>query len=174
MTAAVLGPLTAPATATFPASRKAHRGLPGDAGEMTLRCLIVDDSRRFLDAARGLLERQGITVVGVASTSAEALRLAEALRPDVILIDIALGEESGFELARRMSREANRASSRMILISTRAEQDYADLIAASPVIGFLSKSTLSAGAIRELLDGRGDGAQADGAAGNGVSGPRGT
>jgi hypothetical protein len=36
----------------------------------------------------------------------------------------------------------------MILISTHAEQDYADLIAASPAVGFLSKSTLSAGAIR--------------------------
>jgi CheY-like chemotaxis protein len=41
-----------------------------------LRCLIVDDSPRFLDAARGLLERQGVTVVGVASNSADALRSA--------------------------------------------------------------------------------------------------
>lgn len=135
---------------TFPASRNAHRGLP-DAGDMTLRCLIVDDNRRFLDAARGLLERQGITVVGEASTSAEALRLAVALQPDVTLLDIDLGGESGCELARRLSRETNTAPSRMILISTHAEEDYADLIAASPAVGFLSKSTLSAGAIRDLL-----------------------
>jgi CheY-like chemotaxis protein len=134
----------------FPASRNAHRRLP-DAGDMTLRCLIVDDNRRFLDAARGLLERQGITVVGEASTSAEALRLAVELQPDVTLLDIDLGGESGCELARRLSRETNTAPSRMILISTHAEQDYADLIAASPAVGFLSKSTLSAGAIRDLL-----------------------
>ena len=111
-----------------------------------LRCLIVDDSRRFLDAARGLLERQGIALVGVASTSAEALRQVEELRPDVTLVDIDLGGESGFELARRLDREAGLAPPRMILISTHAEQDYADLIAASPAVGFLPKSALSAAA----------------------------
>lgn len=116
-----------------------------------MRCLIVDDSPRFLDAARGLLERQGITVVGVASTSAEALRRAEELRPDVTLVDIDLGGESGFELARRLRWEAGVARSRVILISTHAEQDYADLVAASPAVGFLSKSVLSAGAIRDIL-----------------------
>jgi len=46
---------------------------------MTLRCLIVDDSPRFLDAAHSLLERQGIMVGGVAATSAEALRQAAEL-----------------------------------------------------------------------------------------------
>jgi len=58
---------------------------------MDLRCLIVDDSRRFLEAARSLLEREGIAVVGVASTSAEALRRAEELKPDVALVDVDLG-----------------------------------------------------------------------------------
>jgi CheY-like chemotaxis protein len=74
---------------------------PCDAGLM-LRCLIIDDSPRFLDAARGLLERQGVTVVGVASTSAEALQRVEELRPDVTLLDIDLGGESGLDLARRL------------------------------------------------------------------------
>jgi hypothetical protein len=46
----------------------------------------------------------------------------------------------------------------VILISTHAEQDYAELIAASPAIGFLPKTALSADAIRHLLAGRGDGA----------------
>jgi DNA-binding NarL/FixJ family response regulator len=114
----------------------------------TLRCLIVDDSPRFLDAARGLLERQGIRVVGVASTTAEALQQAIQLRPDIALLDINLGAESGFDLARRLFREARLAPCRMILISTHAEQDYAELIAAGPVLGFLPKSALSADAIR--------------------------
>jgi CheY-like chemotaxis protein len=118
---------------------------------MTLRCLIVDDSPRFLDAARGLLERQGITVVGVASTSAEALQRAQELRPEVTLLDIDLGGESGLELARRLHREAGPAPPKVILISTHAEQDFAELIAASPAVGFLPKSDLSAGAIRDLL-----------------------
>jgi DNA-binding NarL/FixJ family response regulator len=125
--------------------------------EIMLRCLIVDDSPRFLDAARGLLEREGVTVVGVASTGAEALRRAEELRPDVTLVDIDLGGHSGFELARRLHGEASRAPSRVILISTHAEVDYADLIAASPAVGFLPKAALSASAIRDLLRGRGNG-----------------
>jgi DNA-binding NarL/FixJ family response regulator len=124
-----------------------------------LRCLIVDDSARFLDAARALLERQGVTVVGVASSSAEALQRAEELRPDVTLLDIDLGGESGLELARRLHGQASPAPAPVILISTHAEQDYAELIAASPAIGFLPKTALSAAAIRDLLAGRGDGAE---------------
>lgn len=124
-----------------------------------MRCLIVDDSLRFLDAARALLGRQGIEVVGVASTGAEALQRATALRPDVTLVDIDLGGESGFDVARRLRRDANPAP--VILISTHAEDDYIDLIKASPALGFLPKSALSVRAIRDLLDGRGDGDPAD-------------
>jgi DNA-binding NarL/FixJ family response regulator len=134
-----------------------------------LRCLIVDDSRRFLDAARGLLESQGMAVVGVASTGAEALRQVEELRPDVTLVDLDLGGESGFEVARRLERNVG-PRPRMILISTHDEQDYADLIAASPAVGFLPKSALSAAAIRRLLNGEDDHEEA----GAPVSEPRGT
>lgn len=116
-----------------------------------LRCLIVDDNPGFLEAARGLLERQGLAVVAVASTSAAALQYANQLRPDVALVDIDLGAESGFELARRLHREAGSDRSRVILVSTHAEQDYAELIAASPAVGFLPKTALSADAIHELL-----------------------
>jgi DNA-binding NarL/FixJ family response regulator len=123
---------------------------------MALRCLIVDDSPHFLTAARALLEREGIAVVGVASTTAEALRRAEELKPDVALLDIDLRGESGFELARRLERETSLERSRVILISTYAEEDVADLITATPAAGFLSKSHLSARAIREILGNTGD------------------
>jgi CheY-like chemotaxis protein len=116
-----------------------------------LRCLIVDDNQPFLGAARVLLEKEGMTVAGVASTSAEALRRARALRPDVVLIDISLGSESGFELARRLAEDAETHAVPTILISTGSEADYADLIAVSPAAGFLDKSKLSADAIRRLL-----------------------
>jgi CheY-like chemotaxis protein len=126
-----------------------------------MRCIIVDDSPRFLDAARGLLERQGLTVVGVASNSAEALQRIVELRPDVTLLDIDLGGESGLELARRLHDQAGQPPAPVILISTHAEQDYAELIAASPAIGFLAKSALSADAILDLLAGHGDGDRGD-------------
>ncbi|MDX6476009.1 MAG: two-component system, response regulator PdtaR [Gaiellaceae bacterium] len=114
---------------------------------MSVRCLIVDDNRCFLAAAQTLLEREGLTIVGVASTSAEALHAAETLRPDVVLVDVSLGEESGVELVRRLRADRERAAT-VILISTRSEGDLADVVVSSPAAGFLPKSELSADAIR--------------------------
>lgn len=114
--------------------------------DMAMRCLVVDDSARFLESARLLLERQGMQV-DVASTGAEAARQVEQVHPDVVLLDIDLGAESGFDVARRLHGE----DLRIILVSTHAERDFEELIAASPALGFLSKSSLSADAIRDLL-----------------------
>jgi CheY-like chemotaxis protein len=115
-----------------------------------LRCVIVDDNPHFLDAAANLLERQGVTIVAVASASGDALRCIEEQQPDVILVDIDLGEESGLELAGRIDQDVV-AGPPVILISTHAEQDFADVIAASPAVGFLPKSSLSVGAIHDIL-----------------------
>jgi DNA-binding NarL/FixJ family response regulator len=121
-----------------------------------LRCLIVDDSARFLEVARALLQSDGISVVGTASNGAEALSLVPELRPDVTLVDIDLGPESGLKLTRLLADQADGTPTPMILISTHSEQDYADLIAASPAIGFLPKTALSGAAIRGTLDGVGE------------------
>ena len=116
-----------------------------------MRILLVDDSDAFLEAASVLLQREGATVVGVASSSAEALRQARALRPDVILVDIGLGDESGFDLAGLLAQDGQGGSAEVILISARAETDYVELIAESPAAGFLVKSQLSAQAIGQIL-----------------------
>ncbi|MEU4183468.1 response regulator [Micrococcus luteus] len=117
-----------------------------------LRCIIVDDSSRFLEVARAVLEPDGIEVVGTASTGMEALALVARLRPDVTLVDIDLGGESGLRLAVRLAEQADGVPPRLIMISTHSEEDYADLVAASPAIGFLPKTALSGAAIRETLD----------------------
>jgi CheY-like chemotaxis protein len=116
-----------------------------------MRLLIVDDNARFLEAASRLLEREGMTVVGTASTSADALRRVDELRPDVTLVDIDLGWESGFDLARHLTDRAAGQRSPVILISAYPEQDFADLVEASPALGFLPKSDLSGKAIGELV-----------------------
>jgi DNA-binding NarL/FixJ family response regulator len=59
--------------------------------DLVVRYLIVDDSAGFLSSARRLLERQGITVAGVASNGADAVLRVEELQPDVVLVDIDLG-----------------------------------------------------------------------------------
>jgi CheY-like chemotaxis protein len=120
---------------------------------VAVRCVIVDDNAPFLRAARDLLEGEGISVVGVASTTAEALRVLDDVRPDVVLVDIDLGQENGFDLARRLANEQNGDGWPVILISTYAARDIAELVAASPALGFLSKSELSGRAISDLLGG---------------------
>jgi len=122
---------------------------------MALSVLIVDDNRLFLEAARALLEREGLRVAGVAATSAEALERAEELRPQVILVDITLGSESGFDLAGRLAGQRPGLGPTVILISTHAGADFADLIAQSPAAGFVPKPALSADAIRRIVDARG-------------------
>jgi DNA-binding response OmpR family regulator len=106
-----------------------------------VRCLLVDDSRSFLEVARACLDGEGITVAGTATTTADALSQVSALRPALVLVDIWLAHENGFDLARRLAGN----SSAVIMISTAAEADYLDLIAESPALGFLSKGSVVRG-----------------------------
>lgn len=118
---------------------------------MPLRCVIVDDNQALLGSASSLLESQGMSVVGVATGAQEALSLMEDLKADVILVDIVLGPDSGFDLVKRLAAAGNTGTCRTVLISSHGEEDFADLIAASPAVGFLAKTDLSANAIRRLL-----------------------
>ena len=118
---------------------------------MRLRCLIVDDNAGFLAAARDVLGRQEIDVVGVASSGREARERLGQLQPDLMLVDVYLGEESGFDLARQLA-ESERHAPPVVLISTYAEHDFPELIATSPALGFVSKAQLSGDAIRGLLE----------------------
>ena len=140
----------------IPAGSNAPDGMSWDDVGVAFSVLIVDDNELFLDAACVLLEREGLHVVGVAATSAEALQRAEDLRPEVILVDITLGGESGFHLAQRLAGKGG-GGPVVILISTHAEADFADLIAESPASGFVPKPELSADAIRRIVDGRAPG-----------------
>jgi DNA-binding NarL/FixJ family response regulator len=117
---------------------------------LLIRCLLVDDNVAFVETARRVLDLDGVRVTGTAANSAEALLRADELRPDVILVDIALGEENGFDLARRLT-ESEAGELAVIMISSDTEADYADLIAESPALGFLPKAELSAQRIRRLL-----------------------
>ena len=116
-----------------------------------MRCLIVDDNETFLEVARKVLEQDGLDVVGVASTGTEALRQFAALNPDVVLVDIFLGDESGLKVVRRLAAQGQANDAALILISTRP--DAAGLTAGSPATGFLAKTDLSASAVRRIADG---------------------
>ena len=121
-------------------------------GAVLESCLVVDDSREFLAAAKRLLEAQGVAVVRSATSRAQALDLAGAEGPDVILVDVELGDEDGVRLAAELAQTAPPA--RVILISGYDQDDVSVLINGSGAAGFLPKSRLGVAAIAELLDSR--------------------
>jgi CheY-like chemotaxis protein len=111
-------------------------------------CLLVDDNPDYLASARELLSGQGLAVLGTACTGAEALRLAAELAPDVVVLDVQLGDESGLDVARALAAAGGPP---VVLISTHAEDDLHELVVDSPVVGFVPKRRLGASAIVELL-----------------------
>jgi CheY-like chemotaxis protein len=125
-----------------------------DAGAMLrhvrLRCLIVDDNESFLEVAAASLDGDGLDV-RTATTSVEALRQVAEQQPEVVLVDINLGEESGFELARMLVENYPQIASGVVLISARTERDFGGLIKASAAAGFIPKTRLSVRAVRELV-----------------------
>ena len=72
-----------------------------------LRVLLVEDHAMVRNGVRALLERAGIEVVGEARDGREAVRLAAALRPRLVILDVAMPEMNGIEAARAI-READR------------------------------------------------------------------
>ena len=109
------------------------------------------DNAAFLAAARAILEGRDFTVVGEAATAPEALQRAEELAPDLVLLDIDLGEDNGLALARALARRTPSAASKLILVSAHPRDDFADLIAESPALGFIAKSELSPVTLGELV-----------------------
>lgn len=132
---------------TIPATRNVPGTVPSHTGFVPIRLLLVDDSTAFLESARALLGRQGVTVAGTASSTADALQQASALRPDVAVVDIGLGQENGFDLAVYLSN----VGVVVIMVSAAAAADYAALLDESPAAGFLPKTELSAAGIRRIL-----------------------
>jgi DNA-binding NarL/FixJ family response regulator len=118
---------------------------------MPVRCVIVDDSHEFLRNARELLECDGIDVVGAVSTGAQARRTCRQLKPDVALVDIYLGTETGFDVARQLTDQAGSEPLQVILISASVGDDTAGMVANSPAVWFVPKEDLSGDAIRGIL-----------------------
>ena len=101
--------------------------------------LIVDDYAPFRESARQLLESEGFDIVGEAENGAEAVRLAQELRPDVVLLDVHLPDFDGFEAAKQM--RAIDPPPDVVLTSSR--DDYGALVPESAARAFVRKDALS-------------------------------
>ena len=107
---------------------------------MSARVLIVDDQRTFRTATRALLERRGYRVVGEASDGAAALDLASRLLPDAVLLDVRLGTDDGFAVARALAEACPGAA---VLLAS-CDDQRTDEVTASGACGFVLKSELAA------------------------------
>jgi len=86
-----------------------------------IRLLIADDHPIFRDGLRRLLETEpGLTVVGEAADGAETIALARQLRPDILLLDLAMPRLPGMEALREMAREESPV--RTILLTASIER----------------------------------------------------
>jgi two-component system nitrate/nitrite response regulator NarL len=118
---------------------------------VSLTCVIVDDSADFLRSAARLLDAEGMRVVGRAQNGDEAKRVLETTAPDVILVDVELGDEDGVEVAVDLAARAPTAV--VILISSRDQDELRETLDRGPdhVVRYLAKDALGAAAIAELM-----------------------
>lgn len=116
---------------------------------MPTTVLIVDDHDDFRAAAAGLLEAAGFSVVAGAATAAEALAVAERLRPDVVLLDVQLPDQDGFAVAEGLAARPDPPA--VVLISSRDASAYGSRVASAPARGFLAKRDLSGATLTALV-----------------------
>jgi DNA-binding NarL/FixJ family response regulator len=87
------------------------------------RIVIADDHPIFRDGLRRLLETEpDLKVIGEACDGAEAVRLAKQLKPDILLLDLAMPRHPGLEALREMSSASNQNAVRVILLTAAAEK----------------------------------------------------
>jgi DNA-binding NarL/FixJ family response regulator len=96
-----------------------------------------------------VLEDAGYDVVGEAQDGRSALAAARALRPAVVLLDVQLPDLDGFEIALRLTAEADAPA--VVLTSSRDGGEFGGLIAESGARGFVAKGELSGPTLAALL-----------------------
>lgn len=116
--------------------------------------LIVDDDASVRGLVARILRSWGHAVIGEAGSIAEAVTCVDALRPDVVLVDIGLPDGDGFSLARTL--RAGAWPVRVVLFSSDA--DRANIAAArrAGAVGFFPKDELSSPALQRLIEDDGD------------------
>jgi DNA-binding NarL/FixJ family response regulator len=121
---------------------------------MSVRVLIADDHRLFAEALRAILSAdERIEVVGLAADGEEAVRRADELHPDVVLMDISMPRLDGIEATRRI-RTSQPDSQVLIVTGSDARQDV-DAARTAGAAGYVTKDRIAAeliGAIFEVAD----------------------
>ncbi len=121
---------------------------------MTIRLMLADDHRMLREGLRRSMTDQGFDVVGEASNGDEAVRLAEMLRPDIILMDVTMPEMDGVEATRQI--QAIAPNIRIVMLTMHAEQGVLAEAIRAGASGYLVKDCSTeeiADAVRLALSG---------------------
>jgi DNA-binding NarL/FixJ family response regulator len=105
-----------------------------------IRVLLADDHTLVLAGIRGLLTRlAGVEVVGEAADGHDTLRLAETLRPDIVLLDIGMPGLNGLEVAQRLNKFD--PAIRVIILSMHVTEEYVLRALRAGAAGYLLKDS---------------------------------
>jgi DNA-binding NarL/FixJ family response regulator len=104
--------------------------------------MVVDDHPIWRDAVARDLEASGLTVCGVASDVAQAVRVATPTRPDVVVLDLHLPDGSGVDVARKLA-SLDPVPKFLVLSASGEQPDVLDAVAAGAT-GYLVKSASAA------------------------------
>jgi DNA-binding NarL/FixJ family response regulator len=111
--------------------------------------LLADDHTVVRQGLRALVEAEGDSeVVGQARNGREAVQMALALRPDVILMDISMPVLNGFEATRRIL--AANPAAKVLILSAHSDEGYIEQAIAVGAAGFLEKQTSAAILVRAI------------------------
>jgi DNA-binding NarL/FixJ family response regulator len=116
---------------------------------MRLTVVIIDDNDDFLVSAAGLLNDEGLCVVGCIADPTIAVAEVSRLQPSLVLLDIQLPTSSGFELAAELALIEPRPA--VVLTSSRAARSYGHALRTAPVRGFILKGELSGEALAAMV-----------------------
>jgi PAS domain S-box-containing protein len=112
--------------------------------------LLVDDSTDFLESAtRFLASKPGITVVGQATSGAEAIGAVQTLRPDIVLMDVAMTGVNGLEATRQIKALPN--PPRVLLVSMYDSAELRLVAEAAGADGFVGKWEFAASVLAAIL-----------------------
>ena len=107
--------------------------------------LIIDDH----PSARNVLEDAGFVVIGEAQDGASGLAAATEMRPAVVLLDVQLPDFDGFDVATRLTSQADGPA--VVLTSSRDGSEFRGMVARSGARGFVPKDELSGPTLEALL-----------------------
>ena len=116
-----------------------------------LDVLIVDDERYFCHVARAVISKcPRFSVVGETYSAGQAMEMIEKLKPDLVLMDVELGEVSGLQATH--SIKTRYPDTQVVLMSIYDEREYSRLALIAGALGFVPKKDLNAAAVVDALD----------------------